>query len=73
VHTQINISTPEEVLFFGTAAAAQKREKCAQLMEARWQQQQRVQTSWKGQQADALRVGCNVQQQQPKSGGNARS
>jgi hypothetical protein len=34
-HTQINVSTPEEVLFFGTAAAAQKRERCAQLMEAR--------------------------------------
>jgi hypothetical protein len=34
VHTQINVSTPEEVLFFGTAAAAQKRERCAQLMEA---------------------------------------
>jgi hypothetical protein len=32
VHTQINVSTPEEVLFFGTAAASQKREKCAQLI-----------------------------------------
>jgi hypothetical protein len=42
VHTQINVSTPEEVLFFGTATAAQKREKFAQLMEAWWQQQQRV-------------------------------
>jgi hypothetical protein len=29
VHTQINVSTPEEVLFFGTAAAAQNRGKCA--------------------------------------------
>jgi hypothetical protein len=38
VHTQINVSTPEEVLFFGTAAAAQNRGKCAQLMEARQQQ-----------------------------------
>jgi hypothetical protein len=37
VHTQINVSTPEEFLFFGTAAAAaQKQENCAQLMEARW-------------------------------------
>jgi hypothetical protein len=35
VHTQINVSTPEEVLFFGTAAEqqpSQKRER-AQLME----------------------------------------
>jgi hypothetical protein len=31
VHTQINVSTPEEVLFFGTAAFSQKRER-AQLM-----------------------------------------
>jgi hypothetical protein len=41
VHTQINVSTPEEVLFFGTAAAAaQKREKYAQLMEARCREKQ---------------------------------
>jgi hypothetical protein len=37
VHTQINASTPEEVLFFGTAAAAPKQGKCAQLMEAQLQ------------------------------------
>jgi hypothetical protein len=49
VHTQINVSTPEEVLFFWYSSSSPKaekmraadgrkvpREKCAQLMEARW-------------------------------------